>query len=142
VSGDDEPGCDDAVFGRGLELNGSDASCRAPGADGTLHAASGSPATRDKLTTSTAAVVNLAGNVREWAGDYFNEQGEACWAERGVLHDPVCNVPSPSLGVAYRVMGGAWGDTPAYMRAATTIFGPNDTTFSNVLGFRCAPTVP
>jgi formylglycine-generating enzyme required for sulfatase activity len=129
VWGNDEPACGDAVFARtaGQECPPS-----------VLPSKPGS-GVRDRLGLpgNPAPVVDLAGNVQEWALDVYNAEGPPCWGV-GVFHDPVCTTPSsdPSTQGWQSIRGGSYVQVPATMRAASRDASPADQSLS-ITGFRC-----
>jgi len=93
----------------------------------------------DRLTTGTGEVVfDLAGNLQEWALDYYHRQDESCWvsSETNVWIDPICHEPGEAGSFAVR--GGAWTQDRAFLRAAyrTTRTSLDDAPYQ--VGFRCA----
>jgi formylglycine-generating enzyme required for sulfatase activity len=136
--GVDEPACGDALFGlNGFQVMGICQTAQTFISPGHAPLADGTNAKRDVLDSGNGIVVDLAGSVREYAGDYFQEQDEPCWSAPGVLRDPVCSAPSGVHGEAYRVAGGEWDADAATMRAATRFWVPPDVEVPGV-GFRCA----
>lgn len=134
VWGEDEPVCKDAVFGRGGIgiLETYEAPCRKPGdPGGALPVGSGG---RDRLPgLSGGELLDLAGNVAEWALDRFATQDASCWPS-GVLLDPLCASETPT--VSRSVRGGSFTQEPVSLRAATKHShhpGPDIS-----VGFRCA----
>jgi formylglycine-generating enzyme required for sulfatase activity len=140
--GDDAPSCDDAVWGRWWPDNAAGVGvCReqwmlpAPSSAGT--------AARDSLLLGTVTVVDLAGNVAEWARDLWNRQDEPCWGG-GVRHDPVCTSPSAADGLMHMFRGFSWSRSfnhaarryPAY-GSLNLPPGP-DRVVAPFIGFRCA----
>ncbi len=135
VWGDDEPSCSDAVHSRGGVgvLKELDAPCRKPSEfGGALPIGSGA---RDRLKgLAGGEVVDLAGNLAEWALDRWANQSDACWTE-GVVQDPLC--PPLADANAWRsVRGGSFSQEPAAMRAATKQVRPGNADVN--IGFRCA----
>jgi formylglycine-generating enzyme required for sulfatase activity len=145
--GNDEPTCGDAVWGRGRggglgsAASNADDTCLQP-ADlgGVLGAGSGA---RDRLTlvdqtTQTSLeVLDLAGNVAEWAVDSWNRLSEPFWASPGVLTDPVATQASavdPDL--LYVVRAGNWTNVPYQLRAGYREGSPEAVSYG--VGFRCA----
>jgi formylglycine-generating enzyme required for sulfatase activity len=92
---------------------------------------SGTPHSSGTLQKNAWGLFDMAGNVAEWADDYYQaDLGES------KVDDPRCTVPSQSRAVR----GGGWDSPPRDMRAAkrsgrVATYGFNDT------GFRCARTV-
>lgn len=87
--GEDPPSCTDAVWGR--HQTGAD-QCVPPGSiGGALPPGSGE---RDRLDLDGRVVVDLVGNLNEWTRDFWNRLSEPCWADRPLLDNPQCAVPS------------------------------------------------
>lgn len=130
--GTDAPACEDAVFGR---AKGSDTSsmCVKLGAS---PAPSGS-GKRDRLTLGPREIVDLAGNVQEWASDMWNRESEPCWGT-GIFRDPMCSARSPGDGVARSVRGGDWSAYGSLLRSAVRarVANPEHVQGEQV-GFRC-----
>jgi formylglycine-generating enzyme required for sulfatase activity len=134
IWGHDEPSCTDAVFGRGGygAFDETPAACKpAVGRGGVLPAGSGA---RDFLSVPTGTVLDLAGNVREYALDVWNTQDEPCWTAT-VLHDPECTQPGAVAGRAMR--GGGWADARGGLLAARRL-RVEEGNVSPLNGFRCA----
>ncbi|MCC6899273.1 MAG: formylglycine-generating enzyme family protein [Polyangiaceae bacterium] len=128
VWGTEAPACPDAVFDRE-----PGAACVAAG---TGPAAVGSGA-RDRLELDSVTVVDLAGNLSEWASDQWNRETEACWGT-GVFDDPRCETPSAVDPPARVMRGGGWHTSPPLMRAALRARLANETqAVSHAVGFRC-----
>jgi len=125
VWGTDQPRCEDAVFERDEECSHL----------GTGPAPSGT-GLRDRLSLAGGEIVDLAGNVLEWAADSWNRQEEPCWGT-GVFFDPRCDLVSPSDGAARSFRGDDWQSSiePAAVRSYQA-FEMN--AVSARLGFRCA----
>ena len=130
VWGENDPACADAVFARGgtPSIPVSCTTTNAPAAPGS--------GTLDRIMFGSAAVVDLAANLREWARDDF-VRSTPCWTA-AVLHDPVCNTQGGTNERAVR--GGGWRDEPSFLRAATRHFGyaAGDPNNQNVAGFPTA----
>jgi formylglycine-generating enzyme required for sulfatase activity len=136
VWGTDPPTCSDAVWGR--ESNGILAiGTPCPGPDPHGGPAPVGSGQRDRLDLSGGTVVDLGGNVVEWALDDWNRQVEPCWSKLGVYSDPVCTHPSPADGLLHSFRGGTWlgaastVEASARGKAATEGVSPE-------VGFRCA----
>lgn len=149
--GNDEPGCDDAVWGLATTVlvgEGGSGACLArdaarravPGgtfalptdrSDGALTSAARH---RDRLSLPGGAIFDLAGSVSEWTRDRFATQDEACWhRDAGNLFvDPVC---STSNRADHAVRGGSWALPQAQLRAAAR--RAQYRVGSASLGFRC-----
>jgi formylglycine-generating enzyme required for sulfatase activity len=134
VWGRDEPTCADAIYGRGGygAFDDVPAPCKLPvGPGGPSPAGSGA---RDALTLPTGSVLDLAGNVREYALDVWNEQHEACW-NTPVVHASACAAPGAQQGRALR--GGGWADARGALLAARRLWVAEGQA-SPLNGFRCA----
>ncbi|MEZ4444569.1 MAG: formylglycine-generating enzyme family protein [Polyangiaceae bacterium] len=130
VWGEDPPRCEDVVFERGEAI----APCGGLG----LGIAPPGSGLRDRLTIDGLEVVDLAGNVKEWARDRWNREGESCWPS-GVLRDPFCDTPSELDFNTRSVRGGDWDSDELPMRAAVRTRIQNETSaVSSRVGFRCA----
>lgn len=131
VWGEELPECEDAVFDRQNDVD----PCGAFGVGVAL------PGTglRDRSTLPGGEVVDLAGNVQEWALDRWNRQEEPCWGV-GLFDNPSCDLPSPADGGDVRVLrGGDWAGDEVTMRAAVRTRLVNETqAVSARVGFRCA----
>lgn len=129
VWGDAPPGCLDAIYGR-------TGPCVAFGS-GTTPAGI---AERDRLELSTGIVLDLAGNLHEWAADRWNRDAEACWQPLIVV-DPICDLSSPSDGDGRSIRGGAFNSDAIGTAAALRYRLFNETqAVAADLGFRCART--
>lgn len=125
--GEDAPRCEDAVFGREDE-------CAALGG-GAAVVGSG---TRDRLRLGGDELVDLAGNVTEWAQDTWNREDEACWGT-GLFEDPVCSAPSLVDPAGRTIRGGHYESLELGLRAAVRKRVFNDMlAVSGLVGFRCA----
>ena len=85
-------------------------------------------------------VVDLAGNVSEFARDKWSRQDEPFWSRPGVFRDPLADVDSPSDGRdggTYANKGGHYMSLPIELRAAFRGF-LHDNGISPQTGFRCA----
>ncbi len=117
VWGDDDPACGDAVFalgGYGV-LFGNDDHCRTPSDVGGPLPPGRERTDRDQLALAGGTIVDLAGNLSEWALDRWQGQDGSCWGT-GVFTDPVCG-PDGS-GPTRPSRGGNWVTTAFAMRAA------------------------
>lgn len=91
---------------------------------------------RDNLPVPGGPILDLTGNLAEWARDLYQTQGEPCWSQPGILMDPVCTTASPSLGAAATARGGAWNAGGTLLEAS----GRNMLQLQQLttdLGFRC-----
>jgi formylglycine-generating enzyme required for sulfatase activity len=139
VWGTDPPTCAGVVMCQKSDLSpvgldGDDA-CKASGAfGGPLKVGSG---TLDRLTLPTGTVIDLMGNVGEYARDEWNRLVEPCWSHGGVYVDPLCTTPSQlDPPPVFALRGGNWIVSPyrASGRYFATAEGP-------LVGFRCAHPV-
>jgi formylglycine-generating enzyme required for sulfatase activity len=142
--GGDEPACQDAIWGRGGGGGDSSAlavypsTCRAADELGGV-AAPGSGA-RDRVRVRQAdggerEIVDLAGNVAEWARDTFSQRDDAYWSGVGVLYDPVADLRADPAR-PYVARGASWYSRPLSLRAAYRE-GVPASSVSEALGFRC-----
>ncbi len=88
-----------------------------------------SPANDDASGASPYGVLNMAGNVAEWAADWF--QGDY------YSQSPLSNPMGPGATGSHVVRGGSWLDNPNAVRADLRVGYPSESAFVN-LGFRCA----
>lgn len=140
--GNDEPTCSAAVWGRG----GSGAyaqdvdDCRVAGvADGVAFPGAGS---RDRLDPSREGgpeIVDLGGNLSEWALDMWSRPSEPFWSTVTPMVDPLSMTPGVD-GDARPVRGGAWPFTPLTTRAAFRRRRAPSVLEADI-GFRCARAV-
>jgi formylglycine-generating enzyme required for sulfatase activity len=137
VWGNDVPGCSEAVWGRGGDVSTDSVDvCRSPS---NAMGAIGSPeapraGSRDAIVLDGGTIFDLAGNVREWARDKYDEQSGPCWSPIGVRTDPVCTSSASGLAVS---RGGSWDDDAWGLEAARR--SSSDPTIVYVdTGFRCA----
>jgi len=146
VWGNDDPFfCDDDVWGRnGFGIQAAYVPQQCISTSVMLDAA-GSPmggpsapgwSKRDVLSLPTGSVVDLAGNVSEWARDVFQPQSGSCWSGGGVMRDPVCTQPSPGASRLTVPRGGSWSDGGTWQEASyRSAFDPESVASS--IGFRC-----
>ncbi len=134
--GEDLPACGDAVYGRtgyGI-FAGDTAECLTPTPPGgPMDVGNGR---LDRLALPGGVILDLAGNVAEWARDDWNRHDERCWTGTGVLHDPLCRGTSAD-GIASPVRGGDWivsGGELARAERASAKVG----LLTPEIGFRCA----
>lgn len=143
--GEDAPTCDDAVFSRVRAASGEF------GCAGGGIAPPGSGA-RDVLALEGGNVVDLAGNVAEYARDRWNLQNESCWGT-GILRDPLCETPSKiaELVTARTAVAGSFvtpgGFLASAFRQPTHPWPPHkgspDVQWFASTGFRCSrPATP
>jgi formylglycine-generating enzyme required for sulfatase activity len=135
VWGEDAPECADAVWGRsGYGAFAAIAPCRPdtpPG--GPTDVGSGA---RDRLELPTGVILDLAGNVSEWALDDWNRHDGKCWASPGLYSDPLCRGSSPD-GLAHPVRGGEWLVTAGQITRSERV-GAILLLLTPETGFRCA----
>jgi formylglycine-generating enzyme required for sulfatase activity len=145
--GSEVPSCADSVWGRGGGVIGqsaigfNDGTCR-----GSLELGGSVLAGQGRLDRillgDTRTVLDLAGNLSEWAVDTFSRQDEPYWSKNGLFKDPVADVAStaePSWVSVAR--GGNWQTVPVNLRAITRN-GMPDGSYSVGIGFRCAGPAP
>jgi formylglycine-generating enzyme len=127
--GNQAPDCEGAVYGR--ETDGDE--CASLGI-GTLPVGS---ATLDRSAFATGELVDLAGNVREWADDRWQRETEACWGT-GLFQNPRCTEASPADGDARVVRGGGFESPSPLLRSALRTRIANESlAVSAAVGFRC-----
>jgi formylglycine-generating enzyme required for sulfatase activity len=130
VWGSDLPGCGDAVYAR---VDAQDR-CGALGVGAALPGAG----VRDRLVLASGAVVDLVGNVAEWAADRWNRDDEACWLG-GVHVDPLCDAESAVDGPGRVYRGGSYADRESTLPVAIRSFVENEMyAVSAYIGLRCA----
>ncbi|MEZ4232499.1 MAG: formylglycine-generating enzyme family protein [Polyangiaceae bacterium] len=129
VWGDAPPTCDDAVFERGLgDL------CH--GLGGGVQAAG--KGRRDRLLLRDAELVDIAGNVSEWAKDDWDPETGACWG-RGLSVNPLCVKSSQPEQASHSYRGGHFGDVASGLRSAVRGFITNEIyAVAPQIGVRCA----
>jgi formylglycine-generating enzyme required for sulfatase activity len=139
--GTDDPQCGDAIFGLaggGAPVSNGVATCRSPGDRGGQRV--GGSGLFDRVTYATPepaeVIVDLAGNLAEWARDRWSALDDAYWAQDGVLVDPVADLVSADGAGPWVTRGGSWLSPPYEMRAATRKPARDAVTAS--IGFRCA----
>ncbi len=118
--GNDPPSCADAVFARPPGFFSVEVRC--PGAwlgpPGSTN--------RDRVLVeglgarSSDEVVDLAGNVSEYALDLWNVTTESCWSRTGVYRDPVCTTPTriASQQKLHSLLSGSFANPPGFLPAA------------------------
>jgi sulfatase modifying factor 1 len=136
VWGQDDPDCDDSVWGDGgvgYYFNAPQ-KCRPPDSLGGPKAPGSGRL--DRLPLNGGDVLDLMGNLNEWTRDYWNRTSEACWAEKSLLENPVCASASAIDGDQRTVKGFSWGSQPklAAIRYAAPPAMPTEQTQT---GFRC-----
>ncbi len=124
VWGDGAPECGDAVYD----------GCRydAPTAPGA--------SARDSLSVGNAVVVDLVGNVGEWASDVWNSTREPCFAAP-IMRDPRCDVATAATRKRRPFKGGGVTLDAPYLGAAMRAAVREDNTTDRGVGFRCARDV-
>jgi formylglycine-generating enzyme len=139
--GNDEPDCSGAVWGRG---GGSQASpyfagsteCRTSSTAWLTYPGSG---TRDRVIPTVNAgdpeVLDLAGNVSEWALDAWSRQSEAFWKSVLPMIDPVASASS-AFELGHPVRGGTWPRTVLDTRAGYRSVRVKGELGASI-GFRC-----
>lgn len=139
VWGRDEPTCGDAVYalaGGGAPVSNGLPDCRAPNDRGGPRPAGSGARDRVRFTDGGEEVVDLAGNVEEWARDRFSALDGPFWARPGVLVDPLADQPDPDGAGPWVTRGGGWLSAPYDLRAATR--KPARDAVAASIGFRCA----
>jgi formylglycine-generating enzyme required for sulfatase activity len=138
VWGQDEPGCDDAVFLRAGDVPGVYSPCLTePYAIGRPLSTSRPDHGRDGLVVPGGAVYDLAGNVAEWTLDVYRPQGGSCWGA-GLFHDPICQPADAPAAAERSVRGGSWQSPPSVLRAAARVAKGHPAQRLYEFGFRCA----
>jgi formylglycine-generating enzyme required for sulfatase activity len=122
--GDQAPSCCTA----GLARDGVTCPGVGPEASAAHAAVSGCPV----ADVSRDGVLDLGGNVAEQTLDRLQPYSAGCWAEPGVLVDPICEANVDT----YAIRGGHWNNTLASALAALRATGVNVTS-SPTAGFRC-----
>lgn len=127
--GTDDPACGSVVYGlykEGYGLCSDEPQSVAPIGSGP----------RDVLTVGGRDVVDLVGNVREWASDTFLPTTAECHRP-GYFVDPVCVQPSTQ---GYATRGGSYADVPLGLRSERRF--PSEEGAHPTVGFRCARRAP
>jgi formylglycine-generating enzyme required for sulfatase activity len=129
--GDEEPRCGDAVFGRAYSATTQAFSqlCYPPG--GTTPVGT---APRDRLLVSGVDIVDLVGNVSEWASDEYQDAWESCFAPP-ILLDPRCTTPSAKPRQTAR--GGNYSHGPLNVKGRFG-YDPTSGAAPKESGIRCA----
>lgn len=133
VWGESDPQCVDAVYA-------AEDQCTGVWPTGPSPAGS---ALRDRLVLPGGEVVDLAGNLAEWARDRWQRDEESCWAP-SLLSDPTCETPSSIDPDARSLRGSAWQEDVALNMQAATRRRLADEMFavSSTLGLRCVYPSP
>mgnify|MGYP000393783545 CR=1 FL=1 len=118
--GDEAPRCDRVLFGRGLEKYQE---CLAPQA--------GTPATWQEGDRSRDGIYRLAGSMKEWVADCFQERYPDC---PGICRNPLYDPPICDERV---LRGGSWASPKEHLDAAHRGHQPPDVKPAYV-SFRCA----
>jgi formylglycine-generating enzyme required for sulfatase activity len=142
--GDDEPGCDDAVWGLGRgggvtsAVANTDDSCRASADLGGSRVAGSGLRDRitllDPVTQTPTEVLDLAGNLGEWARDRWSQLSEPFWSGAGPLTDPVASLTSAD-GFLHVIRMGSWTGNAYQLRAGYRAGAPEAVAYD--IGFRC-----
>jgi formylglycine-generating enzyme required for sulfatase activity len=92
--GNDVPSCTDAILARAYgaiepgSFTDSDACIGSGVVAGPLVAGSGA---RDRVELPSGTIVDLIGNLSEYARDLYQYRSDECWSRRGVYVDPWCD---------------------------------------------------
>lgn len=129
VWGNAPPSCEDVVFER--DLSGL---CRDLGG-GVQAAGAGA---RDRIALNDGEIVDIAGNVSEWARDDWDPEDGDCWG-RGLFIDPICSKPGEDPELASRsYRGGHYGDVVNGLRSAVRGYVTNaEYAVAPQVGVRC-----
>jgi formylglycine-generating enzyme required for sulfatase activity len=140
VWGTELPSCTDAVWGRngfGILAPAEPQTClsysKTLGRMGGPEDPGGGA--RDRLALPGGTIVDLTGNLWEWARDYYQSQSDACWSPQGVRRDPFCSTPGQG-GALQLYRGGSWGVGGVEMEASARQFAAPRNALPEV-GFRC-----
>lgn len=106
---------------------------------GLLGPAAAGAFARDTLLVGDRPVVDLVGNLAEWAADRWNGTAadEACFAPH-VLRDPRCDLDSVKKPGHRVVKGTGWGLPLLYAGAAFRFGLDGERAYNASVGFRCA----
>lgn len=129
--GDDEPSCSEMIFGRD---SGGTSPCdpreSRPAPPGT--------GVRDRLSLPSGELVDLSGNVSEWARDRFQLESEPCWGT-GLFTDPLCDQNGLAVPGARSVRGGYFSGLLGTARSAHRSRIVNEKqAVAPETGYRCA----
>jgi formylglycine-generating enzyme required for sulfatase activity len=140
VWGNDEPDCESAVVGRGglggvVDFRGD---CRPPTSPGGVLPVGSATEDRVRVVTGSETddfeeVVDLAGNLAEWALDHHVANDSGSWAGVGPLIDPVAEDDEDDDRA---VRGGSWLSSFVNLRAAAKRGAMPDQPDLGI-GFRC-----
>lgn len=133
VWGEDAPECAFSVYAR-YDLTGNMPALARCAKLGVGVALPGS-GTRDRLELDGGAIVDLMGNLAEWARDDWEAEGEPCWSAP-LLRDPVCTSKSHPLSLSIRGTDVAESAARASDRTFNPVVTLNEG--SPQIGFRCA----
>jgi sulfatase modifying factor 1 len=145
VWGDDNPQCDDAVWGHPPPANDPTLSstpttiCAGPLLTPPSLEDPSFPRNRDNLQSPAGGTVfDLNGSLDEFARDDFEGDGVggSCWGAQGELHDPSC----VSTNATTKVVHGTSFLEVARMAAWRTSFAPTE--YGVLFGIRCARADP
>ncbi len=82
-------------------------------------------------------MLDLAGNLSEWARDRWSRLSEPFWNAPGALSDPVADLPSGAdPRFVHVARAGNWTHVPYSLRAGYREGSPESV--SSGVGFRCA----
>lgn len=122
--GNDDPACGEVIFGRSRGSLG-------PCIDRPERPAPIGSAPRDVLLVGGRAVVDLAGNLSEWAREPYRPVDDPCHRQ-GYFVDPLCE---DGAADAFASRGGCYADAPLGLRAEVRFPAPQP---FDIIGFRCA----
>jgi formylglycine-generating enzyme required for sulfatase activity len=92
-----------------------------------------------RRTGDASFVVDLGGNLAEWALDRWSRADEAYWSAVRVFTNPVADLLSPGDGDERPVRGGSWLEPATETAAAIRNFNaPTVEGVGRSVGFRCA----
>jgi len=135
--GEATPTCTDAIFGRSYDVSAPSPfrMCRGFG-EGAAKPGSGA---LDRLRMPDGnELVDIAGNVSEWASDEWQESAEPCLQVNPAL-DPVCRQKSVLASDRVSVRGNPWTDPGGpFLRAAVRQSAAAAVPQNPRIGFRCA----
>jgi formylglycine-generating enzyme required for sulfatase activity len=88
--------------------------------------------------TGVDAIVDLGGNLSEWARDTWAQQADVTWNTSRPMIDPVNTTPSAIDGDQRVARGGNWSLTALTTRGGFRRKRPLTQGSEAVTGFRCA----
>jgi formylglycine-generating enzyme required for sulfatase activity len=140
--GQDPAACGDAVWGRdgyGVFETYIPYTCRASSNFMAPMGGSEPPGrgARDVASMPGGQITDLAGNLYELTVDSFQYSTDPCWAPHGVMHDPVCTLPSSDGPDEHSFRAGAWTTGGSYLEAGHRAAFDGGNVAPDV-GFRCA----